>query len=119
MVVDAGFNRLGGVPVTFTVRQGGGTFGGQETVTTTSDSDGRVAATLTLGLQEGNANNLVEANFPFNTGFGAAFTASGRSPGNGWQTSRPAICPWWPPPEALAGPRQTGGCAAWNPTPGS
>jgi hypothetical protein len=82
VVVDSGNNRLGGVPVTFTVQQGGGSFDGQPTVTVESDSDGRVAATLTLGLQEGSANNLVEATFPFNTGFSAAFTASGRAPGN-------------------------------------
>src|SRR5207244_9389914 len=82
VVVDAGNNRLGGVPVTFTVQQGGGTFNGQPTYTVDSDSDGRVAATLTLGLQEGNANNLVEANFTAKTAFAAAFTASGRAPGN-------------------------------------
>jgi hypothetical protein len=82
VVVDNGNNRLAGVDVTFTVQQGGGSFNGQPTMTATSDSDGRVAATLTLGLQEGSANNLVEANFPFNTSFAAAFTASGRVPGN-------------------------------------
>ena len=87
VVVDDGNNRLAGVPVTFTVQQGGGTFDGQPTFTATSDSDGRVASTLTLGLQEGSANNLVEANFPVNTGLGAAFTASGRAPGNPAETT--------------------------------
>jgi len=82
VVVDGGNNRLANVPVTFTIKQGGGSFGGQPTLTVNSDSDGRVAAVLTLGLQEGNANNLVEANFPSNTGFPASFTASGRAPGN-------------------------------------
>jgi len=82
VVIDAGNNRLAGVPVTFTVKQGGGSFGGQPTFTVNTDSDGRVAATLTLGLQEGNANNLVEATFPSNTSFPASFTASGRAPGN-------------------------------------
>ncbi len=51
-------------------------------MTVQTDSDGRAATTLTLGLQEGNANNVVEANFPFNVGLAAAFTASGRAPGD-------------------------------------
>ena len=34
IVTDAGFNRLADVPVTFTVKQGGGTLGGQPTLTT-------------------------------------------------------------------------------------
>jgi hypothetical protein len=82
VVVDNGNNRLAGVPVTFTAEQGGGNFNAQSSVTVVSDSDGRVAATLTLGLQEGNANNLVEADFAGNQGRPAAFTASGRVPGN-------------------------------------
>jgi len=81
VVTDSGHNRLANVPVTFTVSQGGGNIGGQQSVTVNSDSDGRVAATLTLGLQEGIANNLVQANFPGNTGFAANFTASGMAPG--------------------------------------
>src|SRR5262249_20666229 len=80
--VDSGNNRLANVPVTFTIKQGGGSFGGQSSITVTSDSDGRVAATPTLGLQEGNANNLIEANFPSNQGFAASFMASGRAAGN-------------------------------------
>lgn len=50
VVVDAGHNRLAGVPVTFSVVQGGRSFSGQPTVTVTTDSDGRAAVTLTLGL---------------------------------------------------------------------
>ena len=87
VVVDKGNNRLGGVPVTFTVKEGGGSFGGQSSFTVITDSDGRVAATLTLGLQEGNANNLVEANFPANESFPASFTASGRAPGDAAKTT--------------------------------
>ncbi|MBL8238951.1 MAG: carboxypeptidase regulatory-like domain-containing protein [Bryobacterales bacterium] len=87
VVVDAGNNRLAGVPVTFRVTQGGGTINGQPSYTVNSDSDGRVAALLTLGFQEGNANNLVEASFIGNVGYPAAFTASGRAPGNPAQTS--------------------------------
>jgi len=82
VVIDNGSNRLAGVPVTFTVKQGGGSFAGQPSFTTNTDSDGRVAAALTLGSQEGNANNLVEATFPSNTGFPASFTASSRAPGD-------------------------------------
>lgn len=82
VVVDHGNNRLAGVPVTFTVRQGGGHFEGQPSFTVDTDSDGRAAATLTLGLQEGNASNLVEAGFPSSQGLPATFTASSRMPGD-------------------------------------
>jgi hypothetical protein len=82
VVTDSAHNRLGNVPVTFQVKQGGGSLNGQPSLTTNTDSDGRAAAFLTLGLQEGIENNLVEATFPGNTGFTAAFTASGRIPGS-------------------------------------
>lgn len=87
VVVDPGNNRRGGVDVTYTVREGGGSFGGAPSITVTSDPDGRVAATLTLGLQEGNANNLIEVTFASNQGFPAAFTASGRAPGDPVKTT--------------------------------
>src|SRR5262249_12888416 len=87
VVVDSSHNRLAGVPVTFTVRKGRGRFAGQPNLTLTRDSDGRAAATLTLGPQEGNAKNLVEATFPAHQGFPAAFTASGRVPGDPAQTT--------------------------------
>lgn len=82
VVVDAGNNRLANVPVTFTVKEGGGSFGGQPTLTVNTDPDGRAAAQLTLGTKEGNANNLVEANFPQNLSFPASFSASGRNAGD-------------------------------------
>lgn len=82
VVVDEGNNRLGEVEVTFTVKAGGGSFEGQQTLTVTTDSDGRAAATLTLGPQEGNGNNIVEATFPLNQTSPATFRASGRAPGN-------------------------------------
>ena len=75
------------MPVTFTVRRGGGSFDGAQAVTTATDSDGRAAATLTLGADEGNANNLVEADFPSNAGVAARFTASGRAPRDPADTS--------------------------------
>jgi hypothetical protein len=87
VVTDSGFNRLTNVNVTFTVQQGGGSFGGQTMYTTTSDSDGRVQAVLTLGIQEGIRNNLVSANFEGNTGFPATFSASGMVAGNAANTT--------------------------------
>jgi hypothetical protein len=82
VVVDAGHNRLAGVPVTFTVLQGGGSLAGQTTFTVNTDPDGRAAATPTLGFQEGNSNNLITATFAGNTGFPASFSASGLGPGD-------------------------------------
>jgi hypothetical protein len=87
VVIDSGNNRLAGVPVTFTVKQGGGTFDTQPAITLVTDSDGRVAATLTLGTQEGNANNIVEATFPDNQSSSAGFVASGRAPGDPARTT--------------------------------
>jgi Glucodextranase, domain B len=87
VVVDNGNNRLAGTPVTFTIQGGGGRFGGQSSSTVTTDSDGRAAATLTLGSQEGNANNIVEANFPANTNSPAVFVASARVPGDASRTT--------------------------------
>ena len=78
-VTDAGHNRLGNVPVTFTVKQGGGSFNGPASITVNTDPDGRALAVLTVGFQEGIANNLVEANFAGNTGFPASFTASAKA----------------------------------------
>src|SRR5205823_5582238 len=52
VVVDRGNNRLAGVSVTFTMRQGGGNFNGATSSTVVTDSDGRAGVTLTLGLQE-------------------------------------------------------------------
>ncbi|HEX4915824.1 MAG TPA: hypothetical protein VFV51_17820, partial [Vicinamibacterales bacterium] len=82
VVVDEGNNRLAGVPVIFSILEGGGSFNGQPSITLTSDSDGRVAATPILGMQEGNANNVIAATFTGNTGLPAGFTASGRVAGD-------------------------------------
>jgi hypothetical protein len=80
VVIDEGNNRLGGVPVTLRVSRGGGTIGGQESVTVNSDPDGRVAVTLTLGPQEGQENNEVVGTFVGNEGNPAVFSASGLVP---------------------------------------
>lgn len=85
-VIDQGNNRLGGVPVTFTVEQGGGNFDGQSELTVNTDSDGRAQAVLTLGLDEGFDNNLVSAAFPGNPGTAATFMASGKVAGDPQQT---------------------------------
>ncbi len=87
VVVDDGNNRLANVPVTFRVHEGGGTLHGQTSFTLNSDPDGRVAATLTLGMQEGNANNLVSATIAGNIGSAAGFTASGRAAGDPAKTT--------------------------------
>lgn len=81
VVTDSGHNRLPNVPVSFTVVQGGGTLGGQSTITTTSDSDGRVEAILTLGPQSGISNNVVSVTFNGNAGLPASFTATSYVPG--------------------------------------
>lgn len=75
-VTDGGHNRVAGVPVTFTVKEGGGHFNGQESLTINSDSDGRAAAVLVLGMAEGRDNNLVEVSFANNPTSTAVFSAS-------------------------------------------
>jgi hypothetical protein len=83
-VTGVGHNRLPNIPVTFTVKQGGGSINGPVTMNT--DSDGHASAILILGQQEGISNNLVEANFAGNTGFPVTFTASGMAAGDPAQT---------------------------------
>ena len=82
-VTDDGFNRLGGVPVEFTLVKGEGHFGaGQSSIVVETDSDGRAVATLTLDPREGIANNAVAARIvglpesPL-----ASFTATGLAAG--------------------------------------
>ncbi len=81
VVIDRGSNRLSGVPVTFTVKEGGGNFAGQSETTVTTDTDGRAAAVLTLGPREGSDNNMVAASFPNNPGLAASFAAAGKTVG--------------------------------------
>ena len=80
VATDAGHNRLGGVPVTFEVREGGGNFGGQTSATVTTDSDGRALALLTLGPGPGYDNNLVGVTAPGSVR-PVVFTASAKVPG--------------------------------------
>jgi hypothetical protein len=81
-VTDGQHNRLANVAVTFQVTKGGGSFAGQASITAITDPDGRALAILTLGPQGGIANNVVQATFRGNTGFPAAFSASGKIPGD-------------------------------------
>ncbi len=85
VVTDAGNNRLEHVPVTFHVREGGGSFAGQNAITATTDSDGRALAVLTLGNETGNDNNIVEATIN-GVAAAAVFTASAKVPGNAADT---------------------------------
>lgn len=87
IVVDAGNNRLPDIPITFSVKEGGGSFYGESSVTVNSDSNGRATALLTLGAFPGNDNNEVEANFPGNIGFPVIVVASGQIPGDPAETS--------------------------------
>lgn len=82
VVTDDGHNRLANVPVTFTVKQGGGNIGGQAKIQTTTDGDGRALAVLTLGSQPGRDSNIVEATIAGNQGPPATFTASSKAPGD-------------------------------------
>jgi hypothetical protein len=82
-VLDAGFNRLAGVPVRFEVVRGGGRFAdGETTFVTVTDPSGRASAALTLGEDDGVANNVVEARIEGgDDGVFAAFVATGRAAG--------------------------------------
>ncbi|MCB1055048.1 MAG: carboxypeptidase regulatory-like domain-containing protein [Acidobacteria bacterium] len=66
VVTDAGFNRLPGVAVEYQVAQGQAVF--EETVaqtlSSTTDPDGRAVARLRLGAEEGPANTVVEVGLP-------------------------------------------------------
>jgi hypothetical protein len=83
-VVDAGSNRLPGIPATFRVVKGAGQFAnGQQTMPLTTDSDGRLIAALTTDPSEGVANNIVEAKIDaLPTGPVASFIASAWAAGD-------------------------------------
>jgi hypothetical protein len=86
IVVDAGSNRVAGVPVTFRVAAGGGTINGGTSVTVNTDSDGRAWVTPVLGPEEGNDNNFIEASVA-GVSRPAIFVASGRIGGAASSTS--------------------------------
>lgn len=82
VVIDSGNNRVSNVPVTFTVKAGGGNIGSSVSSTVNTDSDGRAQALLTLGTDPGQDNNVVTASFAGNPGQPATFFASAKAPGN-------------------------------------
>jgi hypothetical protein len=85
IVVDAGSNRLAGVPVTFSVVEGGGSFDGGESIVVLTDSDGRAVAIPRLGPGSGNDNNRFSAVAP-GVQPGVLFAATGRPSGPPSQT---------------------------------
>ena len=89
VVTDSGYNRIAGVPVTFTVVSGGGSFNGNPTQTVTTDTDGRALATLILGSATDTepTSNVVAASFPGNTSSAAAFTATALLAGDPTKTT--------------------------------
>lgn len=88
IVTDVGYNCVDNVPITFTVISGSGTFSnGQSTITINSDSDGRSAASMTLGSEEGDDIHIVQADFAGNTGSPASFVLTGLLSGDPGQTS--------------------------------
>ena len=92
VVTDAGNNRIANVPVTFTIKSGGGNFAGGNQLVTSTDSDGRALGILTTGTDPGNDNNTVEANFSGNPGLPASFKASTRAPGAAAEHRLPVSC---------------------------
>lgn len=83
IVTDSGFNPVGNVTVTFTVIEGRGKFSNaQSEITINTDSDGRAAASLTLGPIAGTNAHIAEATFPGSTEAPASFVATGLVPGD-------------------------------------
>lgn len=81
-VTDALGNPASGVPVTFSVKSGDGSFSGGSSIVVTTGGDGRASATATLGTVSGNENNQFEASFPGNPSRPVTFSASARVPGD-------------------------------------
>ena len=86
VVTDAGHNRLGNIPVTYTVIEGDGSFDGQTSLVVNTDPSGRAFATLTLGPEAGITNNVVLVDVAGNTGAPARFSASAQTSGDPAQT---------------------------------
>lgn len=80
VVVDEGSNRLAGVPVTFSVLEGGGSFDGRSSVVVVTDSDGRAVAAPRLGSGSGADNNSFSA-VAAGVERGVSFIATGRPGG--------------------------------------
>lgn len=76
IVTDDGGNPVPGVPVTFRVDFGGGSFAGERSIVVTTNADGIAEAQWTLGADHGVANHQASATFAGNPGFPAFFVAS-------------------------------------------
>lgn len=87
LVVDVEGNPLGGVPVTFSMLDGGGHFDGLQSRTLNTNPEGLVRAVLTLGPTEGLNNNVAQATVPNNPGARATFIATGLAAGRVEDTS--------------------------------
>jgi hypothetical protein len=87
VATDSGHNRLAGVPVDFTVVEGGGNFAGQPSVTVMTDEGGVARATFTLGPEAAIAGHSVVADTAGNSGPQVRFTATAEIPGDPAQTS--------------------------------
>ncbi|MEY3288356.1 MAG: hypothetical protein RLZZ419_598 [Pseudomonadota bacterium] len=86
-VVDEGANVVPGAQIEFKVTQGSGTFqNAQTSITSTTDSDGRATAELTLGAEEGLDVHRVTATL-IGTELYSGFTASALKTGTAGQTS--------------------------------
>lgn len=82
-VTDEGHNPLENVSIIFKAVEGGGLFtNGLDTITISSDSDGRATTSFILGPNAGNDSNIVEATFTGNTGSPAIFVATSLIPGD-------------------------------------
>ena len=88
-VVDAGSNRLGGVPVVFKVVKGGGHFpNGTRELEVETDSDGRAITSFSIDSEEAVAGNIVEARLSgAQSGATAVFVSSGLTAGDPGSTS--------------------------------
>ena len=91
VVVDTEGNPIEGLSVTFEVVKGHGTLDGQPSLVRTTDSRGRSRAVLTLGMDPGINNNVVQASFEGLAGLPATFTASGLAPGDPSQTQMAGV----------------------------
>ena len=82
-VTDADFNRLPGISARFLVVEGSGAFADASTDRiVTTDGSGRAVVALTLGPEDGFANNVVEVTLPdFPEILPVGFFASGRAAG--------------------------------------
>ncbi len=86
-VFDEQGNPVQGVPVTYRVVSGGGSFAGTETVTEVTNGQGIASATFILGPQPGVGVNLVEAGFEGLAELPVTFAITGAVPGSEAETA--------------------------------